>query len=188
MKTFILVALCSLMALTSMACTSSQTTHTPAPAEKSTHQEMQTAQLANPFADFDSLEEAAQESGFSMTLPRNIPDGYTVTAYRALVNGEKMLEVIYENGDREIRIRKGLVSDNSGIFEEFPETFRKKMKNIPVTLKGRDGTIHVVEWQDGAFFHSISASAYNPQDPSVSGGLPRNIMEALAQDVIEASF
>ena len=85
-----------------------------APQEKS-----QTAAIGNPWSDWASMEEAEAAAGFPFGLPEVIAGSYKADAYRTL-NGE-LIEVIYRDGDSEVRVRKqkGEGQDISGDYNPY---------------------------------------------------------------------
>ncbi len=183
LQQFLHVAICAFFALALVACTAKQ--ETPTANEEDMHAAPPTTQLVNPFADFNSLDDAVKASGFDMVLPKTMPEGYTLSAYRALVNGDKLIEVIYKNANHEIYIRKGMVPNISGMMDSFPETFLEHMHDVLVTLKGRDGTIHVAEWKKDGFSYSIAAITYGQQESVANSGLSINVMKDLVQEMLE---
>ena len=97
----------------------------------------ESAQLANPFTDTDTLEEAQEIAGFEMEVPAAVSP-YTVVSYRA-IEGE-MLEVIFSDrkGEEGYRIRKAAGEDDiSGDYNEYAKekTFRLS-DGTKVTLRG----------------------------------------------------
>ena len=79
----------------------------------------QTATIGNPWSDWDTIEEAESATGFSFGLPEVIADTYTAENFRTM-NGE-LLEVVYRDGDSEIRVRKqkGEGQDISGDYNTY---------------------------------------------------------------------
>ena len=61
-------------------------------------------QSPNPFTEWDTLSDAEAEAGFSISLPDQI-EGYDEIFYRASKT-HPMIEVIFHNGEGEIRFRK----------------------------------------------------------------------------------
>ena len=111
--------------------------------------------MPNPFMDNATLEEAEKNAGFSIQVPDQI-SGVSAAAFRNL--GQKMLEVIYYNGEQEVaRIRKSHENaDNSGNYVGYAEIQNKKISDRDVTLKGNDGKVVLAIWSDGAYSYSIS--------------------------------
>ncbi|MEG1895400.1 MAG: hypothetical protein RR162_04095, partial [Oscillospiraceae bacterium] len=95
MKKIVAAALCAIMAVSLAGCAT-----TPDAVEKSEGEKQGGTQLANPFVDCETIEDAAKLSGFEITLPSAMPQGYSQDAIRAVKDG--MLEIIYKNGDSAI--------------------------------------------------------------------------------------
>lgn len=120
-------------------------------------------QLANPYFDFSSLEEAADMAGFSMTLPdaEELPDWIIKIDYRATKSD--LMEIIYagdENYTKEIRLRKAItdqddISGDYNTYEEEP-VIEIEGKNIKVRIN--DGKYYVATWKDNGFAYSLSTS------------------------------
>ena len=79
----------------------------------------QTAAIGNPWSDWDSLEEAETAVGFYLDLPEVISDRYTAAVFRTMNN--ELLEVIYCDGETEVRVRKqkGEGKDISGDYNQY---------------------------------------------------------------------
>lgn len=69
--------------------------------------------VANPWTDFDTLEEAEKAAGMTITVPDSA-DGFTPAAYRVMDGS--LLEIIYENdkGEEGLRIRKCVADSTDG--------------------------------------------------------------------------
>ena len=97
----------------------------------------ESAQLANPFTDTDTLEEAQEIAGFEMEVPADVSP-YTVVSYRA-IEGE-MLEVIFSDrkGEEGYRIRKAAGEDDiSGDYNEYAKEKTVRLSDgTKVTLRG----------------------------------------------------
>lgn len=79
----------------------------------------QTVAIGNPWTQWASMEEAEAAVGFSFGLPEVIADHYTAEACRTL--NDQLLEVIYRDGDFEVRVRKqkGENQDISGDYNQY---------------------------------------------------------------------
>ena len=79
----------------------------------------QTTFIGNPWSDWASMAEAEAAVGFPFGLPEVLGESFTATAYRTM-NGE-LMEVIYRDGDSEIRVRKqvGEGQDISGDYNQY---------------------------------------------------------------------
>lgn len=97
----------------------------------------ESAQLANPFTDTDTLEEAQEIAGFEMEVPAAVSP-YTAISYRA-IEGE-MLEIIFSdrNGEEGYRIRKAAGEDDiSGDYNEYAKEKTVRLSDgTKVTLRG----------------------------------------------------
>ena len=93
----------------------------------------QTAQIANPWSDWSSIEEAEEEVGFSFELPDVIADKFTADKIRTM--NKEMLEVVYCNEDLEICVRKkkGEEQDISGDYNQYETCEEKDYNGITVT-------------------------------------------------------
>ena len=113
----------------------------------------ESAQIANPFTDTKTLEEAQEIAGFDMQVPdAAVP--YTIVNYRA-VEGE-MLEIIFRDrkGEEGYRIRKAAGEDDiSGDYNEYAKEKTIRLSDgTKVTLRGdKDDEWSVAVWtaEDG---------------------------------------
>ena len=104
-----------------------------------------------------STGEAEKNAGFSIQVPDQI-SGVSAAAFRNL--GQKMLEVIYYNGEQEVaRIRKSQENaDNSGNYVGYSEIKNEKVGGMDVSLKGNEGKVVLAIWSNGAYSYSISVN------------------------------
>ena len=88
-----------------------------APEQEPTETLVEIVQLANPWADYETLAEAEAAAGVSLNMPETIAT-FQAEAFRVL-NGE-LLEIIYRSGDYRVVVRKALGSgqDISGVIGE----------------------------------------------------------------------
>ena len=113
----------------------------------------ESAQIANPFTDTKTMEEAQEIAGFDMQVP-DAAAPYTVVNYRA-VEGE-MLEIIFRDrkGEEGYRIRKAAGEDDiSGDYNEYAKEKTIRLSDgTKVTLRGdKDDEWSVAVWtaEDG---------------------------------------
>lgn len=123
-------------------------------------------EIPDPFSVCSSLEEAAQNAGFSFNVPEAV-DGYTQRIIRTMAGeeGSAMIEVIYQNeidgkentdSADEIRMRKANGDEDiSGDYTEYSETSSLTVENIQVTVKGGHGNINLATWTDNGYTYSI---------------------------------
>lgn len=118
--------------------------------------EEETAQIANPFHDCKTIEEAEALAGFDMETPDKI-SGYKKAVIQA-VKGE-LLQVFYTKGEEEILIRKGSGSDDiSGIYEEFDSEEQVFSDNKKITLKSNGTKTYLATWIKDTYAYSIWCS------------------------------
>jgi len=116
-----------------------------------------TVQIPNPFIDCTTIEDAQKLAGFHMTIPDAMPEGYSKTAICAVKN--KMIEIIYLNGESEICIRKAIGSEDiSGDCTAYKETVETEIGNVKVTMKGDNGKVNVSTWSEGVYVFSITVN------------------------------
>ena len=128
-------------------------------------------EIANPYVDCETLEEAGELAGFDISVPDEIDGGYTQGTIQAVEN--EMIQVIYttEAGE-EITLRKGTgTEDISGDYNEYAEENTLDVDGTSVTARGSDGLVYAATWTDGTYTYSITASAGLESD-SVSALVP----------------
>ena len=88
----------------------------------------QTTAIANPWSDWESIEEAEAAIGFTFGLPEVIADSYHAVSIRTLNN--ELIEVVYRDESFEVCVRKqkGEGQDISGDYNQY-ETCTQKDHN-----------------------------------------------------------
>ena len=88
-------------------------------AAKTEKQEITNAAIANPWSAWSSVAEAEQAAGFSFGLPEVIAGTYVADEIRTM--NTELIEVVYRDGDREVRVRKqeGEGQDISGDYNTY---------------------------------------------------------------------
>ncbi|MGI5856274.1 MAG: hypothetical protein ACOX64_07425 [Candidatus Merdivicinus sp.] len=151
MKKLIAIALCAVMALPFASC-GNGTKSTPSSGGLTGN-----VQIANPFTDCKSLDEAVELAGFEITVPDEV-DGYDAPNFRAMK--DSMIEIIFTNDNGEIRIRKAAGSeDASGDYTAYAEVFNTTVDGREVTMKGEDGKVKLASWVSGDYTYSVSIQA-----------------------------
>lgn len=116
--------------------------------------------MPSPFSEFNSLEDAEKQTGFKLTLPEKMTEGYTPKAIETIQND--LIQVFYENGEKEILIRKAKGSDDiSGDYNEYSENKKLTIGNLQVSTRGNDGKVSVATWVDGEHTYSVSVGFEN---------------------------
>lgn len=148
MKKTITLLLCALSAASLAACGQ--------PVRANASNMSSTVQIPSPFVDCDTLDSAAAVSGFHMTVPETV-DGYSDRNIQAVE--DEMIQVFYQNGEDEICIRKAAGGgDVSGDYNEYAETSIVPVGEIPVSMRGNDGTVHVAVWETNGFAYAIGVN------------------------------
>ena len=119
----------------------------------------ETVGMPNPWTDCKSLQDAEDNTGFSITVPENI-NGYTQTMIQTL--DKEVIQAFYEkndNSDETILIRKGIGSDDiSGDYNKYNEKNQLDINNYQVTEQGNDGKVMLATWTDAGYTYSVSTS------------------------------
>lgn len=155
MKKTVSLLLCLLLALSLSACgkqaaTAADTDHDSNIPDGGTA-------MANPWVDYESLDEAIAAVGFSVTVPEEI-EGFDAPVYRVMNN--ELLEVLYPCTDGDLRIRKAAgEEDISGDYNAYSETQTVSTpgEDGVVTMKGNGGSVGCATWCSGAYTYSITA-------------------------------
>ena len=135
----------------------------------------ETAQIPNPWTDYDSKDDAAQAAGFDLAVPDEI-SGCSEKSYRVLsAEGDVMFEIIYASGgDETARIRKAPGADDvSGDYNEYAETETVDVDGGSVTMKGEDGLVKLAVWTSGDYSYALS----------VENAIGQNDMAALVSNI-----
>lgn len=129
-------------------------------------------EIPNPFAGYETLEQAARAAGFGLT----VPDSVNSSDSRAfLAIEDEMLEVIYRRGEEEaVRIRKAPGGqDISGDYTVYPQVSVASVNGGKVTMSGSDDKVSLATWTNGGYTYSVS----------VAGGISRSGMTALVSAI-----
>jgi hypothetical protein len=157
MKKLFLIVICAVMALALAACGGQKANSDPTASGQEQTGSLGGAQIPNPFIDCKTLEEAQDIAGFDIALPGSMPEGYSMSPIRAVK--DTMIEIIYQSGSDEIRIRKGVGSEDiSGAYNEFSETGTVTVGGLQVAMKGDGGKVNVASWFDGGHAFSITVN------------------------------
>ena len=143
---------------------------TPAQSEEADSSDF--VQSGNPYAEYDTLEEAENTIGFEISVPDSY-GGYT-EPYYAVIEG-KILEVQYYNGDdRGMIIRKSRGSEDiSGDFNEFDNITETDFNGSTVTIKGSGDEFSLALWVSGDYSYSVS----------VSSGISENALKEIIEKI-----
>lgn len=112
-------------------------------------------QIANPFVDYDTLEEAAKQTGFALTVPE-VVEGYAERTIQVMDN--TMLQVIYWNGDSRLFVRKAAGSEDiSGDYNTYDDVQTVTVGDREVSLQGSGGTYSLAAWVADGYTYAVMA-------------------------------
>lgn len=113
-------------------------------------------QIANPWTEVETIDEAIKQVGFEFTVPETI-DGKEITYIAVLDGDEPMIEVIYGS---EITVRKSKSdSDNSGDNNIYSIESIACGDKLSYTMKGNtEDIVNNVTWVSGEYSYSIFTS------------------------------
>ena len=117
-------------------------------------------QLANPYVDCATLEDAAALAGFDFSLPESLLENRPQRMIRAIE--KQMIEVVYKTqaGEPELLLRKGLgEGDVSGDYNEYAQTSTLEVNGVQVTLKGDGQTVTVATWAKDGYAYALRAES-----------------------------
>lgn len=159
-KKLVVCTLCGMMVMEALTCGIGSVFAAESP-ETPVISAQEGEQIPNPWKEYTSVKDAENAVGFSVKLPEKI-SGYTKDMIQA-VDGS-VLQVFYKNGDKEILIRKALVSqgkDISGDYNVYDVTKKVtvKGKKGKVTIKGTEKKKNLAVWSDGTYSYSLYTSA-----------------------------
>lgn len=110
-----------------------------------------TAQIPNPFVECDTLVQARQLAGFSLTLPDD------VQAAGVSVLPGRMIQVRDSDG---LSLRKAVgQEDVSGDYSVYPQTETLPLQGTEITLKGTSDQVMVAVWTRGGYTYAIQSPA-----------------------------
>lgn len=141
----IALGLSAVMALSLAACGSANANNSNA------------LQPPNPFTEHETLADVEKEVGFDFIVPSAI-NGFDKCEYRAN-KADSMAEVIFKNGDEEIRFRKAVGDgDISGNYTEFSEQENVDVDGTTITMKGESGKVNLATWSADGYAYSIDCT------------------------------
>ncbi|MBR4628591.1 MAG: hypothetical protein IKO47_13030 [Ruminococcus sp.] len=122
--------------------------------ESEENTEEATAQLANPWAGYATVEEAANAANISFAAPDTLGgrERYLVQAMKGVA------EVRYGTGSDTTGFRKGTGTDDiSGDYNTYNEISTAEVSGADVTLRGNDGKVFGAIWNDGTYSYAYYA-------------------------------
>ncbi|WP_209342336.1 stalk domain-containing protein [Flavonifractor sp. AGMB03687] len=118
------------------------------------------AQIPNPFVDCDTLAQAEDLAGFSLTLPADVKtDGISVLS-------GNMIQVLCEDG---LSIRKALGDEDiSGDYNSYPQVETVTVEGHAVTLKGTGDQVTVAVWTADGYTYAVHSETGLSRDAALS--------------------
>lgn len=172
MKKLIALVLTALMLTSLAAC--GQKTNT----NENTSENMGTVQIANPWVDCATLDEAAKLAGFDIAVPGKF-DGYPNKVIQAIE--ASMIQVMYFDGDTSaedssmVMVRKGTGDEDiSGDYNEYPEKETVNIHGVDVQLRGENGLVYSAIWTWNGYSFAINADK----------GLSRNALANAIEEMV----
>ncbi|MBD9025826.1 MAG: hypothetical protein EGR09_02980 [Clostridiales bacterium] len=108
--------------------------------------------MPNPFVEYKTVDEAQKVLPFSAVVPSNVK-GYELKNVSVMSN--EMLQLIYKNGDKELKYRMEKGSDDiSGDYNEFKTTKKIKTDNAEVTVRQSENAVSAI-WTNNGYTFSI---------------------------------
>lgn len=117
-------------------------------------------QIANPWKDYASLEEAEVACGLDFPMPETVADSYVAESFRVM-NAE-LLEICYRDGDFSViaRMRAGEGQDLSGVYGEFENVQTFEMDGATITGMNIDGGVLQLISKDGYSYSLYAPNHY----------------------------
>lgn len=166
------LSLWTLMAISMAGCGISGTAHETASAETTVQsgqpdktesssaaasQTEPMVDMPDPFTPCESMKDAEQLVGFSVTLPDSIT-GYDAPEF-SVIKDEQLIQADYQKGDQRLYIRKAVgTEDISGDYNHYPEATTLAVGNRSVTMRGENGQIRLAVWTDGGYTYCIGGA------------------------------
>lgn len=167
-----LVLMCAATMTSMAACGTKEpvmTEVTKAVTETKTAEEQEkvgeTVGMPNPWTDCKTLQEAEDNTGFSITVPDNI-NGYTQTMIQTL--DKEVIQVFYQKAgqsEAEILVRKGIGSDDiSGDYNKYSEKTQLNINKNQIMEQGNDGKVMLATWTDAGYTYSVSTPGISAEE------------------------
>lgn len=115
-------------------------------------------QIANPFTEHKTIDNANKVLSFDAKVPSNIPSGYKVDYISTMSND--FLQIGYKDGDNEILYRMAKGSDDiSGDYNEYKNIESKKVGDYSFIIRGNESDKAAnLLWTDGKYTYSLYAN------------------------------
>jgi hypothetical protein len=121
-------------------------------------------QVTNPFVTYQSLEEAQEAAGFTLSVPESFEGAGRREI--AVIDG-RIIDVTYLDGEdnRVLTIRKGTgEEDISGDYNEYQQEDVTELEGLSVTVRGDGKRIFLALWQEEGYSYAVSFDKGGTQD------------------------
>ena len=174
-RTFLSLLLCCLLSMSLVACSGSSDTSNAQSAKE------ETAKIANPIVEYDSLAKAEKAAGFQLTVPEAVEvNGEAYEQYYYSTINDSLIEVRYgAEGSEVCYIRKAPVSqdmeDISGDYNVYDTVVEEEVMlesgtEYTVTLKGQGDKFYLATWDmkgskdNGIYSYAIGIQGVDKDD------------------------
>lgn len=108
--------------------------------------------MPNPFVEYKTVDEAQKVLPFGAVVPSNVK-GYELENVSVMSN--EMLQLIYKNGDKELKYRMKKGSDDiSGDYNEYKDIKTVKVGDVEVKVRKSEETMSTI-WTNGDLTFSL---------------------------------
>lgn len=132
----------------------------------------ETAQIANPWVDCETLAEAEELAGFDFHLP-TAAEGFSRAEIRVIPG--QIIQVVYRMGNMQVCLRKAVgTEDCSGDYNTYQNEYTRAVGNMMVTCKGNAGRYQLATGTSNGYSYSVSSTM----------GISRPMIDALADSTL----
>ena len=159
---YILVQILTVLVVLLAGC---QTVETPESNNQDQSQQNTTTQIANPWIEYENVQDACESVGFSFNVP-NKAGGYEIKGYRVASDLNIIAQIYWTDGDSsKLEIRKAKLSNNdntdiSGDYNEYEFTKTTPINALDVQISGQaEDAINLVTWENGDYGYQIQSDS-----------------------------
>lgn len=114
-------------------------------------------QIPNPFVAYGTLADAEKAAGFTFKVPEQING--CKQSYISVMDG-KMQQVVYENGESQVTLRKMAGTDDiSGVYIDYAKKDQVAIGGHQTELRGDGTSVFVAVWNNGGYTYAVYADA-----------------------------
>jgi len=134
-------------------------------------------QMADPFTEYATVDEARAAIGFDFKVPPDSISGYTRETISVMSSGElQYAQLLYTEGDFNFIYRTAIapaqLNDDDRVF---PDHYSADIDGIPVAICGSGGRVSSASWEADGYAYCIIFSG-----PSLSAETFRDIITAIS--------